>query len=151
MQMSCLFAVVGILNHPFLSRYKNKALSSKSYQSLLQITLTAPLSNLSEFYRDIYEQAKEKFRIPTHAKIAPTISIRAAYLYDAVIVYASAATKTLKERGDLRDGKRLMQRYVFNNMYTSKQGFQVGSRKLLRATATRGFCYFGEFLNLGFD
>jgi hypothetical protein len=31
----------------------------------------------------------------------------------------------LKNGGDLRDGRTLMQKYVFNNKYTSKQGFQV--------------------------
>lgn len=38
---------------------------------------------------------------------------------------AQAATKMLKDGGDLRNGRTLMQKYVFNNMYTSKQGFQV--------------------------
>jgi hypothetical protein len=32
----------------------------------------------------------------------------------------------LKNGEDLKDGRTLMQKYVFNNMYTSKQGFQVG-------------------------
>lgn len=81
--------------------------------------------NLTSFYREIREKAKEKFNIPYHAKIAPVISVRAAYLYDAVMIYAQAATKMLKDGGDLRDGRTLMQKYVFNNMYTSKQGFQV--------------------------
>lgn len=113
------------MSHPFLSRIKNKALNIKSYQSILQITLTAPSVNLTNFYRDIREKAKEKFNIPFHAKIAPVISVRAAYLYDAVLIYAQAATKMLRDGGDLRDGRTLMQKYIFNNMYTSKQGFQV--------------------------
>lgn len=50
---------------------------------------------------------------------------KAAYLYDAVIVYAKAATKILQENGDLKDGKTLMHKYVFNNSFTSKQGFNV--------------------------
>lgn len=50
---------------------------------------------------------------------------KAAYLYDAVIVYAKAATKILEESGNLRDGRTLMQKYVFNNTFTSKQGFDV--------------------------
>lgn len=120
-----LIILDNILSHPFLSRYKNKALNIKSYQSILQITLTAPSVELTNFYREIREKAKEKFNIPFHAKIAPVISVRAAYLYDAVIIYALAATKMLKDGGDLRDGRSLMQKYVFNNMYESKQGFQV--------------------------
>lgn len=114
-----------MLSHPFLSRFKNKALNTKSYQSILQITLTSPSVDLTNFYREIREKAKEKFSIPFHAKIAPVISVRAAYLYDAVIIYALAATKMLRAGGDLRDGRTLMQKYVFNNIYTSKQGFQV--------------------------
>jgi hypothetical protein len=108
-----------------LSRQKNKALNIKSYQSILQITLTCPSVNLTSFYKEIHDKAKEKFNIPHHAKIAPTISVRAAYLYDAVIVYAQAATKMLANGGDLRNGRLLMQKYVFNKKYTSKQGFQV--------------------------
>lgn len=108
-----------------MSRYKNKALNIKSYQSILQITLTAPTVNLTNFYREIREKAKEKFNIPFHSKIAPVISVQAAYLYDAVLIYAQAATKMLQDGGDLRDGRSLMQKYVFNKMYTSKQGFQV--------------------------
>lgn len=38
---------------------------------------------------------------------------------------ANAATRMLMNGEDLRDGRSLMQKYVFNNMYTSKQGFQV--------------------------
>lgn len=115
-----------ILSHPFLSRVKNKALNVRSYQSILQITLTAPSVDLSSFYRDIRDKANEKFGLPYHAKIAPVISVRAAYLYDAVLVYAQAASRMLKDGGDLKDGRLLMQKYVFNNRYTSKQGFQVG-------------------------
>lgn len=119
------FVSDNILSHPFLSRFKNKALNIKSYQSILQITLTAPSVNLTNFYREIVDKAKEKFKVPYHSKIAPVISVRAAYLYDAVTIYAQAATRMLKDGGDLRDGRTLMQKYVFNNMYTSKQGFQV--------------------------
>lgn len=115
-----------------MSRYKNKALSLKAYQSILQITLTAPSVDLTKFYREIREKAKEKFSIPYHAKLAPVISVRAAYLYDAVMIYAQAATKMLRNGGDLRDGRTLMQKYVFNNMYTSKQGFQVSVDKSMR-------------------
>lgn len=112
-------------NHPFVPCNRNKALNIKSYQSILHITLTAPSVNLTKFYRDVVENAKKKFDVPLHSKISPVVSVRATYLYDAVIVYAQAATRMLKDGGDLRDGRTLMQKYVFNNMYTSKQGFQV--------------------------
>jgi hypothetical protein len=77
------------LNHPFLSKVKNKALNVKTYQSILQITLTAPSINLNSFYGDIRVRAKEVFNIPFHPKIAPVISVRAAYLYDAVMIYGN--------------------------------------------------------------
>jgi ABC-type branched-subunit amino acid transport system substrate-binding protein len=111
-----------VMSHPFVSR---RALNIKSYQSILQINPSAPSVNLTSFYRDIYGKAKEKFNIPHHAKISPTTSIRAVYLYDAVLVYAEAATKVIKSGGDLRNGRQLMQKYVFNQKFTSKQGFQV--------------------------
>lgn len=84
---SKLIISANILSHPFLSKYKNKALNIRTYQSILQITLTAPSVNLNDFYREIREKAKEKFNIPFHSKIAPVISVRAAYLYDAVMIY----------------------------------------------------------------
>lgn len=84
-----LILLDNILSHPFLSKFKNKALNIKTYQSILQITLTAPSVNLNDFYREIREKAKDKFNIPYHAKIAPVISVRAAYLYDAVLIYGN--------------------------------------------------------------
>lgn len=113
-------------SHPFLTRGdKKRALNIKSYQSILQITLTAPSANMTSFYQDILKQADKIFGVPMHSRIAPVISVRASYLFDAVLIYAQAATKVLKAGGDLRDGRMLMQKYVFNNKYTSKQGFQV--------------------------
>ena len=59
----------------------------RTYQSILQITLTAPSVNLNDFYQEIRVRAKDVFHIPFHPKIAPVISVRAAYLYDAVLIY----------------------------------------------------------------
>jgi hypothetical protein len=123
--MSRLVYLDNILSHPFLTRLKNKALNIKSYQSILQITMTAPSIDMTRFYWEIREKAKERFQIPYHQRIAPAISARAAYLYDAVMIYAQAATKMLRDGDDLRDGNLLMQKHVFNKIYTSKQGFQV--------------------------
>jgi hypothetical protein len=92
---------------------------------MLQITLTAPTISLSNFYKEIRLKAKEKFNIPYHSKITPLIPAKAAYLYDAVYIYAKAATKMLEQNLDLRDGKTLMQKFIFNNTFMSKQGFEV--------------------------
>ena len=84
---------------------------------------------MSDFYEKIRVKAYQRFKIPYHKSIAPTISIYAAYLYDAVMIYAQAATEVLLNKGDLRDGKSLMENYIFNRSYSSIQGFDV--RKLL--------------------
>lgn len=78
------------LNHPIFPKSKDKVYNSKSYQSILQITLTAPMVNLASFYREIREKANEKFGIPVHSKIAPVVPIRAVYLYDAVLIYGNS-------------------------------------------------------------
>jgi hypothetical protein len=49
--------------------------------------LTTPSVNLTGFYKETHEQAIKYFGIPRHNKIAPFISVRAAYLYDAVLIY----------------------------------------------------------------
>lgn len=89
----CIFHLVVIptdsLNHPIFPKSKDKVYNSKSYQSILQITLTAPMVNLASFYREIREKANEKFGIPVHSKIAPVVPIRAVYLYDAVLIYGN--------------------------------------------------------------
>jgi hypothetical protein len=101
-------------------------LSPRTFQSVLQITLTTPSSNLTEFHREIRAKANEKFNVPLHSRILPVfLSAKAAYLYDAVMIYARAATRVLENGGDLRDGRRLMQKFVFNNSFASVQGFDV--------------------------
>ena len=80
---------------------------------------------MSDFYVKIRDKAYQKFKLPYHKSIAPSISIYAAYLYDAVMIYAQAATEVLRNKGDLSDGKSLMENYIFNRSYTSIQGFDV--------------------------
>jgi guanylate cyclase len=64
--------------------------------------------------------------VPLHPKIKTRfLSSKAAYLYDAVMIYARAATLVLEKGGNLKDGKSLMQRFVFNNSFASVQGFDV--------------------------
>lgn len=93
---------------------------------MLQIALSSPTKKLTNFYNAIREKAKEKFDVPFHDRIYPVFFMaKAVYLYDAVILYAKAATKLLEESGNLKDGRTLMQKYIFNNTFTSKQGFDV--------------------------
>lgn len=107
-------------------RSKNMTLNPRIYQSILQIALSSPSIKLTQFYNEMREKAKEKFNVPYHNRIFPLfLMAKAAYLYDAVVIYAKAATKTLQENGDLKDGMSLMRKYIFNNTYASKQGFNV--------------------------
>jgi hypothetical protein len=106
-------------------RFKSKGLSKRAYQSILSIALTFASEDLTYFYKNIREHAKQRFNIPYHSKIIPLIPAKAAYLYDAVMLYARAATKALYEKVDLRDGKKIMEKYIFNRTFTSRQGFEV--------------------------
>ncbi|KAG5668928.1 hypothetical protein PVAND_016837 [Polypedilum vanderplanki] len=114
----------------FFSRSKKKTLNPKTFQSVLQITLTTPSSNLTQFHKEIRAKAHEKFNVPLHSRILPLfLSAKAAYLYDAVMIYAKAATQMLNSGGNIKDGTTLMQKFVFNNTFTSVQGFdwlQIG-------------------------
>lgn len=52
--------------------------------------------------------------------------IFASYIYDAVLIYARAATEVMRIKGEkyIRDGQELM-KYIYNHSYRSLQGFDV--------------------------
>lgn len=52
------------------------------------------------------------------------VPIFGAYLYDAVFLYARAATEVLAARGDLYNGTLIME-HILGRAYTSVQGFDV--------------------------
>lgn len=52
------------------------------------------------------------------------VPIQAAYLYDAVIIYARALTELLRENRDPKNGTAVLER-ILNRSYTSIQGFDV--------------------------
>lgn len=54
----------------------------------------------------------------------PAISISAAHLYDAVMVYSRAATEVIRKGGDIGDGSAIMAE-IFNRTFRSLQGFDV--------------------------
>lgn len=57
--------------------------------------------------------------------------IHAAYLYDAVIIYARALTELLKENRDPKNGTAVLER-ILNRSYSSIQGFDVSTKHHLR-------------------
>lgn len=64
--------------------------------------------------------------MPYHHKIFDSISvpIEAAHLYDAVLIYARAATEVLRAGEDPRNGTAILAR-ITNRAYKSIQGFEV--------------------------
>lgn len=64
------------------------------------------------------------FSVPAHRRIELAVPIAGAHLYDAVHVYARAATRVLADGGDVRNGRAIM-RYVHNTTYRSVLGFDV--------------------------
>lgn len=62
--------------------------------------------------------------MPSHKKIPVSVPIYGAHLYDAVQIYARAATEVIRMKGDIRNGTLIMQK-IFNRTYKSVQGFDV--------------------------
>lgn len=115
-----------------------KRLSFKDVQERLQVAFQSvlrimPLFPLNPQYQVLCHQIKryaqrEPFRVPlpSNERIFRQIKvpIYAAHLYDAVLIYARAATEVLREGGNLRNGTEIM-RHIFNRSYHSIQGFDV--------------------------
>lgn len=72
------------------------------------------------------EYTKKFFNVPFHSAFMKNISvpIYGAHLFDAIMIYARAATEILAEQGNLSNGLAVMER-IFNRTYSSIQGFEV--------------------------
>ncbi|KAL1378096.1 hypothetical protein pipiens_004050 [Culex pipiens pipiens] len=115
-----------------------KRLSFKDVQERLEVAFQSvlrilPLFPLNPQYQVLCHQIKryaqrEPFRVPlpTNERIFRQIKvpIYAAHLYDAVLIYARAATEVLREGGNVRNVTQIM-RHIFNRSYHSIQGFDV--------------------------
>uniref|UniRef100_A0A182Q3F5 Guanylate cyclase n=1 Tax=Anopheles farauti TaxID=69004 RepID=A0A182Q3F5_9DIPT len=110
--------------------YKDQERLQEAFQSVLRIS---PLFPMNPRYRKLCHNFKlysrmEPFRVPlpSNQNIFDQIQvpIYGAYLYDALIIYARAATEVLRDGGDVSDG-RLIMRHIFNRSYHSIQGFDV--------------------------
>lgn len=74
------------------------------------------------------EYTMRHFNVPFHTTFMKNISvpIYGAHLFDAIMIYARAATEILAENGSLANGVAVMER-IFNRTYSSIQGFDVST------------------------
>lgn len=111
----------------YLDPYINRsALKLNSFRSVLKMSISYPSNAAYDDACDtIIEYARqEPFLVPSHRLIPIRVPIFGAHLYDAVHVYAKAATKVLAAGGDLRNGTAIME-HIYNSTYRSLQGFDV--------------------------
>ncbi|XP_021700772.1 guanylate cyclase 32E isoform X2 [Aedes aegypti] len=114
-------------------RYSFKDIQERLQEAFLSVLRISPLFPMNPQYKKLCHQIKlysrqEPFRVPlpTNPKIYQEIQvpIYAAHLYDAVIIYARAATEVVQAGGNLHDGRQIM-RHILNRSYHSIQGFDV--------------------------
>ncbi|KAF7278941.1 hypothetical protein GWI33_007805 [Rhynchophorus ferrugineus] len=100
----------------------------KSFRSVLKFTQSFPRdNNFLEFRRKIKEfSTKPPFCVPYHHKIFESISvpIEAAYLYDAVLIYAKALTEVYANSEDPSNGTAILNK-ILNRSYHSIKGYDV--------------------------
>ncbi|CAG9827536.1 unnamed protein product [Diabrotica balteata] len=98
------------------------------FRSVLKLTPSHPRNpNFKYICEKIKSSsAKPPFCVPYHHKIFDSISvpIQAAYLYDAVMIYARALTEVFKNNEDPRNGTAILHR-IINRSYHSIQGYDV--------------------------
>ncbi|XP_050390613.1 receptor-type guanylate cyclase Gyc76C [Patella vulgata] len=93
-------------------------------RSLLVIT-SSPATNpqYDDFLKRVNEYNEEPpFSFPNPFHIMKKISVYAAYLYDAVRLYAQALQEVLDENGNIKNGTAIIDK-IRDRSYTSIQGF----------------------------
>ncbi|XP_044758334.1 guanylate cyclase 32E-like isoform X2 [Coccinella septempunctata] len=113
---------------PFLNETWGNGSDLLGFRSVLKLTPSHPRN---PNYRYLCERIKDTsikppFCVPYHPKIFDSISvpIQAAYLYDAVMIYARALTEVLECDEDPKNGSAILKRIV-NRSYHSIQGYDV--------------------------
>ncbi|XP_023312344.1 guanylate cyclase 32E [Anoplophora glabripennis] len=113
---------------PFLRESWGNGSDVMGFRSVLKLTPSHPRN---PNYKYICEKikassAKPPFCVPYHHKIFDSISvpIQAAYLYDAVMIYARALTEVFQNNEDPRNGTAILRR-IINRSYHSIQGYDV--------------------------
>ncbi|KAK3591719.1 hypothetical protein CHS0354_019484, partial [Potamilus streckersoni] len=95
----------------------------EAVRSLLVITPSPPINPNYEDFKAIVSSYGEKppFNFPNPFKKLRVVSVFAAYLYDAMMLYAEAATAVLNEGGSLTNGTAIIQK-ICGKTYTGIQG-----------------------------
>ncbi|RWS26175.1 guanylate cyclase 32E-like protein [Leptotrombidium deliense] len=97
-----------------------------AFQAVLLLAPSAPSNPyFYEFQNDVYERGHlPPFSIPKNEMIERQIPIVAGLAYDAVMVYAIAATSALERGENLADGEKLLD-HIKGLQYESILGFSV--------------------------
>lgn len=98
--------------------------NEEAVRSLLVITGSPPSNPDYEDFKEIVSLygEREPFNFPNPFNFQRKISVYAAYLYDAVILYAKAAHQHLEEGGEITNGTAIIQKILGSN-YVGIQGF----------------------------
>ncbi|XP_045214115.2 receptor-type guanylate cyclase Gyc76C-like [Mercenaria mercenaria] len=98
--------------------------NEEAVRSLLVITGSPPSNPNYDDFKEIVSLYGERkpFSFPNPFNFQRKISVYAAYLYDAVMLYAKAAHQHLEEGGDITNGTAIIQKILGSN-YVGIQGF----------------------------
>ncbi|XP_044272562.1 guanylate cyclase 32E [Tribolium madens] len=113
---------------PFLNETWGNVSDVMGFRSVLKLTPSHPRNPKYKYVCEKIKasSAKPPFCVPYHHKIFDSISvpIQAAYLYDAVMIFARALTEVFQNNEDPRNGTAVLRRIV-NRSYHSIQGYDV--------------------------
>ncbi|KAH3862698.1 receptor-type guanylate cyclase Gyc76C-like [Dreissena polymorpha] len=100
--------------------------NENAVRSLLVITGSPPSNPNYEYFKTTVSSycEKEPFSFPNPFDFQRKITVYAAHLYDAVMLYAKAAHEVITNGGDITNGTAIISR-LLNSNYPSIQGFQV--------------------------
>ncbi|XP_050294438.1 guanylate cyclase 32E isoform X2 [Anthonomus grandis grandis] len=115
-----------IIRRDYLDPYLDGS-DINAFRSVLKLTQSFPIERYQEFREEIKAfSTKPPFCVPYHYKIFDSISvpIEAAYLYDAVMIYARALTETFENQEDPRNGTAILNK-ILNRSYRSIKGYDI--------------------------
>lgn len=111
--------------HQFIKKESDLNPSKDRKQSGSILILVPNASDYEEFKNEVRKYLrKPPLNIPFHPDISVEIPGFAALAYDAVIMFATALTKVLKEGGSPKNGYAIMEK-IRNDTYESVLGFKV--------------------------
>ncbi|KRX24280.1 Guanylate cyclase 32E [Trichinella nelsoni] len=122
-----LYTVEEFHNYPFVNRIVDL---SRSVLAIIPSPVTFTDKAWQEFWEKVNQynaQPPFNFFNPvsnSHIGKYPVVNRYATYLYDAVMLYATALHEELQAGGDPRNGSAIIGR-IFNRRYQSMQGFEM--------------------------